>query len=267
MPWFDEDEPQQGTPVRMLGNWTDTVLYREGQKPQRGFGGRVLFYEEKNAKPVLVEGQMVVYAFDETNRSPQDTKPTRRYVFPTEEMPNLMSKSDLGASYSFWLPWDDAGGPQADISLVCRFEPKGGPVVVSEQTRHRLPGTVFIGEAATQTPITKLPEGIPYRPAMETRDFKLPSPGTPSGTVLASGIQPISYERPLAPTGAGLPNASGATVNNMQSTNIAIPDSLRGGGVPWTIKGDNSPTQQPAAAQRKYRLKFPPNKCRQIIPR
>ena len=58
-----------------------------------------------------------------------------------------MSKNKLGASYSFFLPWDEAGGPKTEVSLICRFEPKDGPVVTSEQTRQLLPGSI----AATPT--------------------------------------------------------------------------------------------------------------------
>src|SRR3954462_3003305 len=140
-PFKDKDKPHEGTPVRMVGTWTDTVLTESGKKPQRGFGGRIMFYEKDEKNPILVEGQLVVYAFDETGRDPTDTKPTRRYVFPTEQIPKHMSKSELGASYSFWLPWDEAGGPKTEISLICRFEPKGGAVITSEQTKHILPGS------------------------------------------------------------------------------------------------------------------------------
>src|SRR5215471_323342 len=139
-PFRDKDKPQQGVPVRLVGAWTDTVMTQPGQKPQRGFGGRVTFYDKEGKKPILVDGQLVVYTFDEAGRQQTDNKPTRRYVFPGDQMPLHMSKSDMGASYSFWLPWDDVGGPKTEVSLICRFEPKGGGVVTGEQTHHLLPG-------------------------------------------------------------------------------------------------------------------------------
>ncbi len=162
----DDDEPEKGVPVRVVGAWTDTVMTKPGQKVQRGFGGRLMFYGSKGEKPILVDGQLVVYAFNEAGREPTDTKPTRRYVFPPDQMPLHMSKSDIGASYSFWLPWDEAGGPKTEISLICRFEPKGGPVITGEQTRHMLPGPEVPIAIAAATP--KLPEGEPFRPARPT---------------------------------------------------------------------------------------------------
>ena len=116
------------------------MLHQGGKKPQRGFGGRLIFYGEDNEKPVLVDGQLVVYAFDESNREATDNKPTRRYVFPADQVARRMSKSELGPSYSFWLPWDEVGGPQTEISLIPRFEPKEGPIVIGEQTKHLLAG-------------------------------------------------------------------------------------------------------------------------------
>src|SRR3954469_370824 len=168
-PFRDKDKPQQGIPVRIVGAWTDTVMSQAGQKLQRGFGGRLMFYDKEGKKPILVEGQLVVYAFDESGREQTDNKPTRRYVFPADQMPRHMSMSELGASYSFWLPWDDAGGPRATISLISRFEPKGGAVVTSEQTQQKLPGTTPIASAQSgphQPP--KAPEGVSVKPSRLT---------------------------------------------------------------------------------------------------
>jgi hypothetical protein len=164
----NDDEPEEGVPVRLVGAWTDTVHTKPGQKAQRGFGGRLMFYGPKDEKPILVDGQLVVYAFDEAGRQPTDTKPTRRYVFPPDQIAMHMSKSDIGASYSFWLPWDEVGGPKAEVSLICRFEPKGGPVITGEQTRHMLPGPVGTETTANAGTGPKLPEGEPYRPAQQT---------------------------------------------------------------------------------------------------
>src|SRR3954463_2990829 len=168
-PFRDKDKPQQGTPVRIVGAWTDTVMSQAGQKPQRGFGGRIMFYEKEGKKPILVDGQLVVYAFDETNRQATDNKRTGRYVFPADQMAIHMSKCDMGASYSFWLPWDEAGGPKTEVGLICRFEPKGGAVVTGEQTHHLLPGTANNWAATRGAPTPpKVPEGVRSKPPRQT---------------------------------------------------------------------------------------------------
>lgn len=141
-PTSDAETPPVKTPARIITSWTHTVLHRTGQKPQRGFGGRLLFFERGSDESVRVEGQLVIYAFDETNRSPHNTQPTRRYIYPPEQFARLESPSKLGPSYSVWMPWDEVGGEQKHISLIARFEPVDGPLVVGEQTRHFLPGAM-----------------------------------------------------------------------------------------------------------------------------
>src|SRR5688572_3063476 len=112
------DKPDPEIPERLVATWTDAVLNTAGQPSKRGFGGRLIFFKKDSKDPVRVEGQLVVYAFDETDRESYETAPTRRYVIPTEQLAKQESPSKLGASYSVWLPWDEVGGPQKKISLI-----------------------------------------------------------------------------------------------------------------------------------------------------
>ncbi len=143
----NQPEPTQ-IPTRLVATWSDTVLYSQGKKPERGFGGRLTFFGRDSKDAVRVDGQLVVYAYDETDRESHETHPTRRFVFPREQFARHESESGVGASYSVWLPWDAIGGPRKTISLIARFEPHQGSLIVGEQTRHMLPGTTL---AATQS--------------------------------------------------------------------------------------------------------------------
>jgi len=128
------------TPTRIVSTWEEATLRRPGKAPQRGFGGRLLFFNNEGQEAVRVAGQLVVYAYDETQRAAHETQPTRRFVFPAEQFARHESESQLGPSYSVWLPWDAVGGAQKNISLIARFEPKKGALIVGEQTKHLLPG-------------------------------------------------------------------------------------------------------------------------------
>lgn len=134
------EKPEPELPERMVATWTDTTLSTAGQSAKRGFGGKLMFFKRGSDDPVRVEGNLVVYAFDETDRPDHETHPTRRYIFPMDEFIRHESDSTLGPTYSFWLPWDEVGGQQRHISLIAKFEPKDGAVVIGEQTRHLLPG-------------------------------------------------------------------------------------------------------------------------------
>ncbi|MEM8943950.1 MAG: hypothetical protein AAGD11_02120 [Planctomycetota bacterium] len=153
----DEDvtEPPQ-MPTRLVSTWQDAVLNQAGKKPERGFGGRVLFFNDDSEDPIRVEGQLVIYAFDENGRAAHETHPTRRYVFPTQQFAKHESECKLGPSYSVWLPWDALGGEQKNISLIARFEPKGGPLIAGDQTRHLLPGTRQLAEGEQAPPVQQV---------------------------------------------------------------------------------------------------------------
>jgi len=222
----DDEEPEEGIPVRMEGMWTDTVLNQPGQKSQRGFGGRLIFYGRDDHKPILVDGQLVVYAFDETGRDPTDNKPTRRYVFPADQMPHRMSESEIGASYSFWLPWDEAGGPQTEVSLICRFEPKGGAVVVSEQTKHLLPGSLPANGDVARRAAPKLPEGVPSRPAQPTLESVQRSNATSAGVQLAGYESALDQSPRVESVELGSTGATTAE-RRMTTTSIPLPQNYR----------------------------------------
>jgi hypothetical protein len=230
-PFNDDSGPKKGIPVRIASTWTDTILREGGKTPQRGFGGRVMFYGKEGNEPILVDGQFVVYAFDETNRQPTDNKPTRRYIFPPDQVAIRESKSEIGASYSFWLPWDEVGGSQTNISLICRFEPKKGSIVVGEQTQHLLPGQLRpTTMTATNTP-PKLPDGTPMRPAIRQMSYTTPAPasGNPGFAPLASGqVQAANYQgEPSAAATAAGTEALDQSSRRMTTTSINLPESFQ----------------------------------------
>jgi hypothetical protein len=253
-PFRDKDKPQEGIPVRMVGTWTDTVMTQPGQKTQRGFGGRIMFYDKEGKKPILVDGQLVVYAFDETGREPTDNKPTRRYVFPADQMPIHMSKSELGASYSFWLPWDEAGGPKTEVGLICRFEPKGGGVVTGEQTKHLLPGPIptAVASAGAKKP-PQVPEGVPSRPPRQTLEDVRAQRNADQQARLTSFETPTAGGQPGA-IGNGTVQMGAAPERHLTAATIALPQNYQ---LP-DAAAMNSATQaagyQPAAGQMPLQI-------------
>jgi len=133
-----EEEPE--VPTDLTAVWTNTVRNTPNRPSTRGFGGRIMFYNGDKDRPVKVEGTLVVYAFDETGGNKGDVKATRKNVFTPEQLAAHYGKSQLGHSYSIWVPWDRSGGPTADVSLIVRFTSTDGSVVVGSQTTHVLPG-------------------------------------------------------------------------------------------------------------------------------
>src|SRR5436190_21582839 len=72
MPWGEKtpkiDEGKYQAPVKMAVLWSPAMYTAAGKKPTRGFGGRVYFYNAKN-ETIPVQGQLVVYCFDDTRKN------------------------------------------------------------------------------------------------------------------------------------------------------------------------------------------------------
>ncbi len=144
IPWIGEGEEPTGVPVSMVAIWSDTVAFHGRGKPTRGFGGRIYFYDEKS-HPIKVDGKLVVYGFDATEDENGDpavdpSRPQRKFIFTPEQLSALHSESDIGASYSVWIPWDEAGGFKKKINLAPYFSPSDGVVVPGDLARLVLPG-------------------------------------------------------------------------------------------------------------------------------
>lgn len=136
-PWQKtKEEPK--LPTRILTIWTDAVHHQAGEKAQRGFGGRVVFYAD-GEQPIQVDGTLTIYVFaDEPGQ--ESPSPERKYVFPASELKQHYSKCSLGDSYSVWLPWDVVGGTSRQLTLIARFDSSIGGTVMSDPAKKMLPG-------------------------------------------------------------------------------------------------------------------------------
>lgn len=146
----DERSEVASGPHKVVALWTHTVMNRPGKQPQRGLGGRLYFYDgEHNAVPV--DGKLVVYAYDDVDSHSSQKTPDRKYIFEADTFTGHESESDLGPSYSVWIPWDDAGGVRREVSLVPIFTASDGKIVVGEHSRHVLPGPTDLANESLPT--------------------------------------------------------------------------------------------------------------------
>lgn len=148
-PWDREkDKPQ---PDKIMAVWTDAVRTESGKRSERGFGGRVFFYDAKG-KTIKAEGTVHIYVFDDDRGLEQAQIPEKKFVFPAETLELRYSKCSLGHSYNFWVPLGPVQGPNRNLSLVTKIELKTGGSVVSSVTRKILPGTGAPPTAADSKP-------------------------------------------------------------------------------------------------------------------
>lgn len=217
-----EKGPQQ--PASMAAIWSDTELYLPNQPPTRGFGGRLYFYDKRN-DAIPVEGQLIVYVYDDDLGSDHN-QPDRKYVFTPEQFAKHQAGSELGPSYSVWIPWDAVGGPTKQLSLVPFFQPTKGQVVSGELTKHRLPGAKQVppGQNFSQSP-------SPASPVTQMEQhFRGNVPQANAAPM--SDVAAVDYQRPIENANANdaavaQPHISGATFPQGADAASIEPASMR----------------------------------------
>jgi hypothetical protein len=132
-------ESRYGEPERIVAIWTPDVLQVAGKPPTRGFGGRIYFYNNRK-ETIPVDGKLLVYGFDDTDHERGSTVPDKRFAFTPEQFTQHFSETDLGASYSVWIPWDSGDRTHKAVSLVPVFTSASGQIVRGQPSLNALAG-------------------------------------------------------------------------------------------------------------------------------
>jgi hypothetical protein len=257
--------------MRVVAIWSDTVLTTPGQLPTRGFGARLMFYEANKEKPIKVAGTLTVYAFDEAGRAKTDAKPDRKYVFTADQFSKHYSKSELGHSYSVWVPWDPIGGESHEISLIVRFEPLEGGAVVSEQVKQFLPGTKP-SEERSNGPYAgggapyQSPDAVQVSPVQlvnhQAPAFEEPASQPPQGRKMATttinlpfndrGRPPLALVRPRP---SRLPMPSGSMPSGFPPGGVnRAPGGMNGAAIPQANSQPDRASSLPATIRAEASL-------------
>jgi hypothetical protein len=235
-PWVAKTELKESKfskPARMVAIWTDAVYNQAGKPATRGFGGRLYFYNNQN-QTVPVEGQLVVYAYDDSNEDKVREAPDKKFVFTPDQFTRHYSESDFGASYSVWIPWDTVGGMETPISLVPVFTSSTGDVVIGQQTMNVLPGR--------KTPVE------------QAQSFQ----SSPANLPQIGSVQQVTYQQPVAGQSDQVREASLATgqasrasgtfgSSGMRTVTIPVPPSM------------SQKIMQPPPELAESRSNYPPN--------
>lgn len=222
MPWASKKdklpEPYPN-PVKVATTWTPDTLVQAGRTPTRGFGGRVFFYDEKS-RPVPVEGTLVVHGFDDLAES-QDNR-VKRFEFTPEQFTNHFSQSDLGASYSIWIPWDAIGGDQRKIALVTSFQTATGKTVQGVPATIVLPGAQPEAEKLN-TALKLSPQYQEYQQAQASN--QPPSSGLTTTTIRRRRIR--AGERINRTPGIQVPTLESDSMIARQTPSLDVPRTNR----------------------------------------
>lgn len=147
--WYSFKKKEYQVPQAVNVTWAYDLLTVPGKPATRGFGGRFYFYNEKT-QAVPVDGELMVYGFDDTHGTSDSldlNQATKRFKFTAEQLTSHFSESQLGASYSVWIPWDVAPGEQKKIMLIPTFIAKDGKLVRGAAATLNLPGKPRMSES------------------------------------------------------------------------------------------------------------------------
>lgn len=163
--WFKKEYQE---PVSLAAIWSEDTLATAGQPTMRGFGGRIYFYNDRS-QAVPVEGDLVVHGYLTTPGKEVSTDSTahKRFVFGSEQLISHFSPSQIGASYSIWVPWDEAGGFREELTLIATFKSKQGSVVQGAPAKLFLPGKSRVDDvplAPTTRTVSYVTEEVPTHP-------------------------------------------------------------------------------------------------------
>ncbi len=182
-------------PEKLAAIWSHDILTMTGKPPTRGFGGRLYFYNPKS-QAIPVDGELVVHGYEETRvgmyLQAEKTEADKTFIFTPEQLTEHFSPSDMGASYSVWVPWDAADGVQKEITLIPTFKGKDGTILQGEPAKLVLPGRKLEAELGS----------------------------TP--------FQAVSFQRSITPTNNGpLQQLNVPQQTGLRTTTISVPSSSR----------------------------------------
>ncbi len=207
-------------PVKMAVTWSPDTLTQVGRTPTRGFGARLFFYDEKS-RAVPVEGTLIVHGFDESTGSEQP--PVKRFEFTPEQFTRHFGRSDLGASYSVWIPWDAVGGSQTRVSLVASFVAASGKTIQGSPTIVMLPGKKTDADVMLADRLS--PDYRKWQ--MAAAGDAAPSAGLTTTTIVRRDPAPANPIAPRPERQIVSQNQTGVDVALKRSKSNIMPASLR----------------------------------------
>lgn len=122
--------------------------------PCKGFMGTILFLS-KTSTPLVIEGEVRVYLFDDQGTPEENTKPLRMFNFDNGSWAIHLTSTSFGPTYTVFIPYVRRGVSNAACTLRVRLKPKAGPVVFSEFANMQLNGPKKASAGEDAKPITK----------------------------------------------------------------------------------------------------------------
>lgn len=126
--------------VKCLCVWQTAEGYDAEGKPCRGVAGQVFFFNRDNAIPVMVEGDVRVFVFDDQGAEADRNKPLSELNIDRQNWNAQLISTQFGPAYRLFVPYARPGREQAQLAIRLRMTPESGPVVFSDLAAIELAG-------------------------------------------------------------------------------------------------------------------------------
>ena len=126
--------------VKCLCVWQTADGFDSEGKSCRGVAGQVFFFNQGNAIPVVVDGDVRVFVFDNHGSEADQAKPLSQFDIDRQTWNTQLTRTQFGPAYRLFVPYTRPGRNQAELALRLRMTPDNGPTVFSDLSTITLAG-------------------------------------------------------------------------------------------------------------------------------
>lgn len=126
--------------VRALCLWQPGEGRGLDDMPTRGFTGQIYFFARNGASPVVVNGDLRIFVFDDQGTDEEQSKPFHQFDFKGKAWQNFLTDSQIGPGYSLFIPYTRKGHHHAQCAIQVRLIADGGPTIYSDMVHITLSG-------------------------------------------------------------------------------------------------------------------------------
>jgi len=131
----------QNPAVKCLCVWQTAEGYDPQGKPCRGVAGQVFFFNRDSDLPVIVDGNVRVFVFDDQGADADQSKPLSQLDIDRQAWNGQLTTTQFGPAYRLFVPYVRPGRHHAQVGLRLRMTPDSGPTVFSDMTTIDLSGS------------------------------------------------------------------------------------------------------------------------------
>lgn len=127
---------RQNPVVQIVGMWD----VAEGRDPDgkrcRGFAGQILFLGNRKGTPVEVDGEVMIYVFDDVGTPEEQAKPIHQFRFDNRAWNQHLKSGSMGPSYHCFIPYTRPGNHEANCTIRMKLTPSDNTPVVTSESAH-----------------------------------------------------------------------------------------------------------------------------------